>query len=71
MKGINRFNWAVVFCLPLFLVFMPKASSNKELDAENQCVSCHTNLKKLMDLAWEVKKIKPKLERSKEISGEG
>jgi len=39
--------------------------------AENECVNCHTNLKKLMDLSWEIKKIKPKQKLSKEISGEG
>ena len=71
MKAKRRFIWAVIFFLPLFLVFTPKTSINKEIAAENECVNCHTNLKKLMDLSWEVKKIKPKEELSKEISGEG
>jgi hypothetical protein len=71
LKGKRRFIWAVVFFLPLFLVLTPKTSVNKEIAAENECVNCHTNLKKLMDLSWEVKKIKPKQELSKEISGEG
>jgi hypothetical protein len=68
---MKRHIWAVVFFLPLFLVLTPKTSINKEIDAVNECVNCHTNLKKLMDLSWEVKKVKPKQELSKEISGEG
>jgi len=57
--------------LPLFLILTPKIWINKGIAAENECVNCHTNLKKLMDLSWEVKKIKPKQKLSKEISGEG
>jgi hypothetical protein len=71
LKGNRRFIWAVIFFLPLFLVFTPKIWINKVIAAENECVNCHTNLKKLMDLSWEVKKIKPKQKVSKEISGEG
>lgn len=71
LKAKKRIVWAVVFFFPLLIVLTPKTSINKEIDAENECVNCHTNLKKLMDLSWEVKKIKPKQELSKEISGEG
>jgi hypothetical protein len=71
LKAKKSFVWAVVFFFPLLIVLTPKTSINKEIDAENECVNCHTNLKKLMDLSWEVKKIKPKMEQSKEISGEG
>jgi len=71
LKAKTRFVWTVIFLFPLLIVFTPKTSINKEIAAENECVNCHTNLKKLMDLSWEVKKIKPKLEQSKEISGEG
>ena len=71
LKGKNRHVWAVVFLCPLFLVLTLKASADKQTAYENECAACHTNLKKLMDLSWEVKKIKPKKELSKEISGEG
>ena len=71
LKGKRRFIWAVIFFLPLFLVLMPKTWIDKGIAAENECVNCHTNLKKLMDLSWEVKKIKPKQKLSREISGEG
>jgi hypothetical protein len=70
LKAKKRFVWAVVFFFPFLIVLTPKTSVNKEI-AVNECVNCHTNLKKLMDLSWEVKKIKPKQELSKEISGEG
>ncbi|NNK84235.1 MAG: hypothetical protein HKO91_01630 [Desulfobacterales bacterium] len=68
---MKKLNWAVVFLFPLFIILTPKTSINKEIDAVNECVNCHTNLKQLMDLSWEVKKIKPKQELSEEISGEG
>jgi hypothetical protein len=71
LKGQRRFIWAIIFFLPLFLILTPKTWINKGIAAENECVNCHTNLKKLMDLSWEVKKIKPKQKLSKEISGEG
>ena len=71
MKAKKIFIRAVVLFLPLFLVLTPKTWINKGIAAENECVNCHTNLKKLMDLSWEVKKIKPKQKLSKEISGEG
>lgn len=69
MKAKKRFIWAVVFSFLLF--FTLKASADKETTDENECAGCHTNLKKLMDLSWEVKKIKPEKELSKEICGEG
>jgi hypothetical protein len=70
-KGMKRFIWAVILFLPIFLVLTPKIWISKGIAAENECVNCHTNLKKLMDLSWEVKKIKPRQKLSKEISGEG
>ncbi len=71
MKGKNRHVLAVVFLFPLFLFLTLKASAEKGTADENECTGCHTNLKKLMDLSWEVKKIKQKQGRSAEISGEG
>jgi hypothetical protein len=67
----HRLFGAVVFLIPLFLLLTLKALADEETADINECVGCHTNLKKLMDLSWVVKKIKPKEEFSKEISGEG
>jgi hypothetical protein len=39
--------------------------------AESQCVVCHTNVKKLIRLSWEIEKIRPKRGKSAETSGEG
>jgi hypothetical protein len=68
---MEKLNWAVVFLFPLFIILTPKTSINNEINAVNECVNCHTNLKQLMDLSREVKKMKPKQELSAEISGEG
>ena len=38
---------------------------------ESQCVVCHTNVKKLIRLGWEIEKIRPKPGKSAETSGEG
>ena len=48
--------------------------AEKELEvgkSESQCVVCHTNVKKLIRLGWEIEKIKPKQGKSGETSGEG
>ena len=43
-----------------------------EIDkSESQCVVCHTNVKKLIRLSWEIEKIRPKQSKSAETSGEG
>jgi hypothetical protein len=39
--------------------------------AQTQCVVCHTNVKGLIRLSWEVEKLRPKPARSAETSGEG
>ena len=38
---------------------------------ESQCVVCHTDVKKLIRLGWEVEKIRPKQGKSAQTSGEG
>ena len=38
---------------------------------ESQCVVCHTDVKKLIRLSWEVEKLRPKKDKSTETSGEG
>ncbi|RLB83344.1 MAG: hypothetical protein DRH17_02885 [Deltaproteobacteria bacterium] len=62
-----------------FLVFFvaalvgptPKISMAKEASAKNECVGCHTNVKKLIRLSWEIEKIRPKPDKSAETAGEG
>jgi hypothetical protein len=43
----------------------------KKASPRSECVRCHTNVKKLIRLGWEVEKVKPKQAKSKETSGEG
>ncbi|MGD8254221.1 MAG: hypothetical protein PVH34_10455 [Syntrophobacterales bacterium] len=48
------------------------AEQEPEVDtSESQCVVCHTNVKKLIRLSWDIEKIRPKQGKSAETSGEG
>jgi hypothetical protein len=39
--------------------------------SESECLVCHTNVKRLIRLSWEVEKIRSKQGKSAETSGEG
>ena len=39
--------------------------------AQSQCAGCHSDLKRLIRLCWEVEKIRPKAGPSAENAGEG
>lgn len=41
------------------------------MKSQSQCVVCHTDVKKLIRLSWEIEKIRPKQGKSAETSGEG
>ena len=48
------------------------AGKKPEVDeSESQCVVCHTDVKKLIRLSWEIEKIRPEQGKSAETSGEG
>jgi hypothetical protein len=55
-------------CIPSFSLATDKAEGGS---TQSQCVVCHTNVKKLIRLGWEIEKIAPKKGKSAEISGEG
>jgi len=62
----------IVFLLVLLIALTPKTSMVKETPAnKNECVKCHTNLKKLLLLSVEIEKIRPKPAKSAETAGEG
>jgi hypothetical protein len=42
-----------------------------ESDSESECVKCHTDVKGLIRLGWEVEKVKGKPAASAETEGEG
>ena len=46
-------------------------SSDAVTSASSQCVACHTRLKPLIRLCWEVEKVKPAAKASAENAGEG
>jgi hypothetical protein len=51
------------------LAAVPRAEV--ESAKESECVKCHTNVKGLIRLGWEVEKIKGKPASSAETEGEG
>ena len=46
-------------------------SSQNAAPRPSQCVQCHTNVKGLIRLSWEVEKLRPKTGQSAETAGEG
>ncbi len=40
-------------------------------EAKSECITCHTDVNKLIRLGWEIEKIRPKPGKSAETSGEG
>ncbi|MCP4691807.1 MAG: hypothetical protein GY859_27425 [Desulfobacterales bacterium] len=61
-----------VACLLLLLFFLATPGIASPLASETStCIQCHTNVKKLIRLGWEVEKVKGKPSASQEIEGEG
>jgi len=60
-----------VLPVALLLTLTPEVSLAEEIVAKSQCVTCHTNLRKVIRLSWEIEKIRPKPDKSAETSGEG
>jgi hypothetical protein len=48
-----------------------KLAQDEQADFPSECVRCHTNVKGLIRLGWEVEKVKPKAGKSAQTSGEG
>ncbi len=58
-------------CLVTPLIFLP-VSPASALDAStSSCVTCHTDVKGLIRLGWEVEKVRGKARVSAENEGEG
>lgn len=45
--------------------------SGAEGGGRSCCIDCHTNLKKLIKLCWQIEALKPKSRKSEETTGEG
>ncbi|MDO9566004.1 MAG: hypothetical protein Q7J15_04620 [Candidatus Desulfaltia sp.] len=58
--------------LSLFLMSLtPIVSFARAITIDSECINCHTNLKKLIRLCWEIEKTRSKAGNSAETSGEG
>ena len=69
----QRSNWFILIsALLLWAVALPIASrSSTDTANESECAKCHTHVKGLIRLGWEIEKIKGKPAASSEIQGEG
>lgn len=66
VAGLPR--WALAAAVALSSLAMPLAAQQSPPD---QCVQCHTDVKKLIRLSWEVENLRGKPEVSAENEGEG
>ena len=71
---IKTFVW-IVCCLlpfpPVGIDLWEETAVAREVNGKSECVRCHTNVKGLIRLGWEVEKVKPKQGKSTKTSGEG
>ena len=63
--------WCSILCLSVEIGLAQQAAFADKAEPDSECVRCHTDVKGLIRLGWEVEKIKPKAGQSAEISGEG
>jgi hypothetical protein len=63
LRAICFFTFLLLF-VPCYPVFAQDASISN-------CITCHTDVKKLIRLSWEVEKVRGKPQRSAENEGEG
>jgi nitrate/TMAO reductase-like tetraheme cytochrome c subunit len=70
-----KISQSILTCFALFIFGMalwehqnPSAAGES---ASSSCIECHSNLKKLIKLIWKIEEMRPKSQKSEEISGEG
>ena len=68
---MGNFNIRFVNQSLFLLCFLLTACPVSAGSGQSQCIACHTDLKKLIRLCWEVEKIKPPPPASEENYGEG
>jgi hypothetical protein len=68
MKQVGWLRWASVIAAELF--FLPCVLAGPPMPTST-CVQCHTDVKKLIRLGWEVEKVRGKPKISAENEGEG
>jgi hypothetical protein len=68
MQRAGSWVWAFFSAMAVFIFVAPLAG--QELPT-SECGQCHTDVKKLIRLSWEVEKVRGKLKLSAENEGEG
>ena len=72
---MTPYKWYVMALSVLVIVYAcSQTLTEKKPEAgetESQCVVCHTSVKKLIRLGWEIEKLRPKQGKSAQTSGEG
>jgi hypothetical protein len=68
MQRAGLWVWAFFSAMAVFIFVAPLAG--QELPT-SECVQCHTDVKKLIRLSWEVEKVRGKPQLSTENEGEG
>ena len=70
-----KFSQSILTCLALIIfgiaLLEHQNPSVAGESANSSCIECHTNLKKLIKLIWKLEEMRPKSQKSQEISGEG
>jgi nitrate/TMAO reductase-like tetraheme cytochrome c subunit len=69
-----KISQSILTCLALIHLGMRFGNTGTRLQPGNpqsSCIECHTNLKKLIKLIWKIEEMRPKSQKSEEISGEG
>jgi len=57
--------------LPLLSLFLPSKPAFSQTQSQNQCIACHTNAKKLIEITRIIKQTTPQPKKSNLTKGEG
>jgi hypothetical protein len=68
MKHVGALRWGIVIAVGAFC--LPSVPAGQSVPVST-CVQCHTDVKKLIRLGWEVEKVRGKPKISTENEGEG
>jgi hypothetical protein len=70
---LPTYKWfpALVAALLAFGAYNEARADQQTVPEQTQCIICHTNVKGLIRLSWEIEKLRPKKAESAETSGEG
>jgi len=67
MKSVSKL---FVMFVAIFIFVLSNSATFVSAE-ESSCVSCHTNLKKLVEITRDIEASKPKVEKPTESKGEG